>query len=1332
MKKTKPPNKARSPFAIEPLESRQLLSASVIDLLIAYTTSAKTAAGSTQAIEAKITKSIADANQVLANSLVDITLRLVHTQEIAYTESGSLATDLARLQDPTDGFLDTLPPLRDAYGADLVSLFVANGDSAGLAYLMDDPAAPSNSDYAFSVIQQDSADAPNYTLIHEIGHNLGADHDRENASNAGAFDYSYGYRFIANGAIYRDVMSYDPGIRIPYFSNPNITYLGVPIGIAAGSQNSADTAATLNQTGPIAAAYRATVVSDSTAPTASISNWNFSTTFQVLSFSIKYTDESGLDTTSFGAGDIHVTGPNALNQAATFLGVDQVTPGGVRVATYQVSLGAGLLAQGVYTLTIQNSQIDDIFSNAMPTTILTLDTISPTATENAAGITSEIGPTYSFTVTYSDNAGIDLTTLDSSDLHVTGPFGFDHPATLLSIDTPIGGSVTATYEASSNYTSWDGAENATYSIVMQPNQVKDINGNSIAAGAIGSFDVAIAGGTFATALNLNTIIGARVILDSVDATDTTDFYKFTVGAPSNVIISLTGLSADANMLLVNDANENGNAEPAEILAFPNLAGILPETITTTLDPGTYHLWVYRVSGATTYSLAFSVIALPGTPTAAVSSTATGPGGTYSTFSVTYADDSAIKISTIDDADFLVTGPNGFSSPVTLLSVTSPNDGPLRGATYRVDAPGGHWDLLDNGAYSIIMQANQVSDTLNTFVAAGALSTFLVNLNDTSTPTASLTAPTIVNGTATSTFTITYSDNIAIKLTSLDSADIQITGPNSFSQTATFVGANQFTNGSPLIATYRLNAPGGLWDALDSGTYTISTRTGQIADTTGNGVAAISLGTFPVNIPDVLAPTASLTTASNLTSNSTNYTFTITYSDNVAINLSTLDSSDILITGPNGFSASATYVGANILTNGSPRIATYRIAGPGGAWDLFDNGAYSISLNNNQVADTTANFVPGESLGSFTVLIPDVAVPHATLSASNITSPGAATHEFTITYTDNFLIDISSLDSSDLTILAPDGSTISVTLVQLDSNINASTITATYSLSAPTGSFDSPDNGTYLIRLVAGQIADTSGNFVSAGSIGDFHVSINDIIPPTAIPTAANVITASSLDYSFTVTYEDTGALFVATFGNADILITGPHAFSQTATFVSVDDITNGSSRTVTYKFTPPGGSWNFADNGTYTLGTQALQISDINNNFMAAESIGQFTVAIPDTTPPKATLKAAKVTKAGARSYTFKVIYTDNAGLLASSIGNGDVKVWVKNGFSQLAKLVSKSTSSNSKTITATYKITPPGGTWNRADNKKYNVTLLPNQILDINSNFALSKLLGTFTVIIP
>jgi len=284
---------------------------------------------------------------------------------------------------------------------------------------------------------------------------------------------------------------------------------------------------------------------------------------------------------------------------------------------------------------------------------------------------------------------------------VIGPFGYDHAAALVGTESN-GSSITASYQIPSDYVSWDGAENGSYTIVLQPNQVKDVNGNTIAAGSIGTFDVAIAGGTFSTALDLSMIDGTRLISDSVDASDTTDFFKFSVGARSTVTIAMTGLLGDANILLVDDANNNGNAEQSEILGFPNLLGVLPETIATTLDPGTYYLWLYRVSGATTYSLAFTVTALAGTPTGTVNtaSVAVAPGGASSTFLATYVDDSGIKISTIGDGDMLVRGPNGFSSSVTLVSTTSLSDGPVRGAKYRFDAPGGLWESSDNGIYSI--------------------------------------------------------------------------------------------------------------------------------------------------------------------------------------------------------------------------------------------------------------------------------------------------------------------------------------------------------------------------------------------------------------------------------------------------------------------------------------------------------------------------------------------------------------------------------------------------------------------------------------------------------
>jgi uncharacterized delta-60 repeat protein len=95
---------------------------------------------------------------------------------------------------------------------------------------------------------------------HEVGHLFGAGHDRftcgPRAARAGCgalYNYSYGNRLQTEGITYRTVMSYDPGIVIPYFSNPNVLFRGVPTGIPEGATNSADNARTINQQAPVIA-----------------------------------------------------------------------------------------------------------------------------------------------------------------------------------------------------------------------------------------------------------------------------------------------------------------------------------------------------------------------------------------------------------------------------------------------------------------------------------------------------------------------------------------------------------------------------------------------------------------------------------------------------------------------------------------------------------------------------------------------------------------------------------------------------------------------------------------------------------------------------------------------------------------------------------------------------------------------------------------------------------------------------------------------------------------------------------------------------------------------
>lgn len=221
---------------------------SVIDMLVVYTSAARVAAGGTANIQTLINTAIVDANAAFARSNVTISLNLVHSEEIVYTETGNSDIDGARLLDPDDGFLDDAHTLREAYRADLVALWVQNFDFGGRVF---GPVEPSG--YAgFQIMRQDNATI--LTMGHETGHNLGCAHDRENSAPDAYFEYAYGYR--APAAAFRTIMAYPPGTPISYFANPNVNYMGQPTGIPDGQPLPCDTAHAMNQTRLIVANYR--------------------------------------------------------------------------------------------------------------------------------------------------------------------------------------------------------------------------------------------------------------------------------------------------------------------------------------------------------------------------------------------------------------------------------------------------------------------------------------------------------------------------------------------------------------------------------------------------------------------------------------------------------------------------------------------------------------------------------------------------------------------------------------------------------------------------------------------------------------------------------------------------------------------------------------------------------------------------------------------------------------------------------------------------------------------------------------------------------------------
>ena len=111
-----------------------------------------------------------------------------------------------------------------------------------------------------------------------------------------------------------------------------------------------------------------------------------------------------------------------------------------------------------------------------------------------------------------------------------------------------------------------------------------------------------AGNTLATARNIGTLTGTQSFSDWVGSLDTNDYYSFNVGTPSNFSLSLTGLSADADVKLLDSS---GTA-----ISSSTAGGTTPESITTQLSAGTYYARVYQCSGDTNYSLSLTATVTP--------------------------------------------------------------------------------------------------------------------------------------------------------------------------------------------------------------------------------------------------------------------------------------------------------------------------------------------------------------------------------------------------------------------------------------------------------------------------------------------------------------------------------------------------------------------------------------------------------------------------------------------------------------------------------------------------------------------------------------------------
>ncbi len=255
----------------------------------------------------------------------------------------------------------------------------------------------------------------------------------------------------------------------------------------------------------------------------------------------------------------------------------------------------------------------------------------------------------------------------------------------------------------------------------------------------------------------------------------------------------------------------------------------------------------------------------------------------------------------------------------------------------------------------------------------------------------------------------------------------------------------------------------------SGSYYLHVQSFNAEDIAN--AATLDYGPF---VLDADAPLAAAGDTPNVDqgSNPAQYDFTILYIDETAMQVSTMDSADIRVTGPNGFAALATFVSSNPGTNADLETAAYRITPPGGAWDLADEGVYTISLEAGQVTDAAGNPAAGGELGGFLV---DFA-PTATLASA---APAAVNGPVAVTVT----LSEASADFASGDVQCANSAV---------ANFAGSGTAYTFDL-VPSG------EGAFSCFVPAGRFTDTDG-FGAANLESNTISRMCDLTPPTAVIT----------------------------------------------------------------------------------------------------------------------------------------------------------------------------------------------------------------------------------------
>ncbi|KNC51859.1 peptidyl-Asp metalloendopeptidase [Thecamonas trahens ATCC 50062] len=202
----------------------------LIDVLVAVTVTVAESM-SEAALDAQVALAEAEGNAAFKTSEVHAVIRVVGIHVTEYRATGTFTETALRVYHGNDGFMDDVPKLREELQADMVSLWIVPSTKCGIGFTIGGYSVE-EAESAYSVVALECTTTW-LSFVHELAHNMGANHDAINVAANTLFPFSLGNRFVYGGEQLRTVMAYKPGRRVAYFSSPDVLYADA---VATGSE----------------------------------------------------------------------------------------------------------------------------------------------------------------------------------------------------------------------------------------------------------------------------------------------------------------------------------------------------------------------------------------------------------------------------------------------------------------------------------------------------------------------------------------------------------------------------------------------------------------------------------------------------------------------------------------------------------------------------------------------------------------------------------------------------------------------------------------------------------------------------------------------------------------------------------------------------------------------------------------------------------------------------------------------------------------------------------------------------------------------------------------